>query len=353
MAALTPILARTLRLAGCAALVGWVWQPLEAAPELAWAEPVTVASGGWGRMIHLGKSDWLAVSTRFGKPNSNLQLFLSKDAARTWQPLGEVTEAGRLLDNGELIRLRDGVLLLTGRSLITDESYQLPVYRSSDGGRSWTRLSTIDANEGTPGSLRGRGLWEPHFYRLGDGRVAVAYANEKHAGEQPAYSQVCSVRISADGGMSWGQEIILAREPGGGALRPGMPVMARMADGRFMAVYEVVGVGDADVFFKISADGVKWPPGLGTRIPGHHAGPWVTSLRDGSLLLTSCSNTLSRSDDCGRTWQAVEPPAWQVGPGKNFTWPAIYQTTDDEIAVMISRRGVRMRFGKFADRSNE
>lgn len=325
--------------------------PLAPPPlQLAWTSTHAVARGGWGRMIRLGNGDWLAVSTRFQPGPSTLQLLRSNDNARSWAVLGEVAEPGRLLDNGELILLRDGALLLTGRSLVTGASYRLPVYRSIDGGKSWAYLSTIDANEGPPGTLNGRGLWEPHFYHLGGGRLAVAYASEKHAAETPGYNQLCALKVSTDDGRHWGSELTLAAQPKGGKLRPGMPVVAHMTDGRFIAVYEIVGMGDADVFFKLSADGVTWPAGLGTRVPGHHAGPWVTSLQDGRLLLTSCSNTLSASDDYGRTWHPVEPPAWQVGAGKNFTWPAIYQTGKDEVAVMISWHGVQMRFGMMAKR---
>ena len=83
-------------------------------------------------------------------------------------------------------------------------------------------------------------------------------------------------------------------------------------------------------------------------MPGHNAGPWVTSLADGRLLLTSCANVLSCSEDFGRSWHPVSPPAWAVGPGKNFTWPAIYQTAANEVAVMVSWRGVWLRFGELA-----
>jgi hypothetical protein len=340
-------------LVGCLAGSAWLGcgssllaEPAAAPPaQMQWSAPHMVARGGWGRMIRLTNGDWLAVSTRFQPGQSTLQLWLSKDTARSWTAVGEVAEPGRLLDNGELIQLGDSSLLLTGRSLVAGESYRLPVYRSQDGGKNWTLLSTIDSNEGAPRTLEGRGLWEPHFYQLADRRLAVAYANEKHAADQPGFSQVCSFKISADNGKSWGKEQILAAQPQGGKLRPGMPVVERMKDGRFIAVYEVVGVGDADVFFKRSPDGIAWPAGLGTKIPGHHAGPWVTRLQSGRLLLTSCSNTLSYSDDCGDSWHPIRPPAWEVGAGKNFTWPAIYQTGKDEVAVMVSWHGVKLRFG--------
>lgn len=323
-------------------------QPVEATCRISWGESNLVARGGWGRLIQLTNGNWLCVTTRFARTNSALQLQISTNAARTWSRLGEVANGRRFLDNGELIQLPDASVLLTGRSLIEGESYRLPIYRSTNAGGTWTFLSNLDANEGVPGTMKGRGLWEPHFYFLPDGRLAVAYANEKHAVEKPAFSQVCSVKISPDFGRSWGEEITLAAEPGGGQLRPGMPVVARMADGRFLAVYEIVGVGDAEVFSKISDDGEHWPEGLGTRVPGHNAGPWVTSLADGRLLLTSCANVLSCSDDFGRSWHPVSPPAWAVGPGKNFTWPAIYQTAADEVAVMVSWRGVKLRFGELA-----
>jgi len=321
--------------------------------QFKWSGTNFVARGGWGRMIHLSDTHWLCVNTRFGPGESSLEIRVTTNSFHSWTKLSEVAEPGRFMDNGELIQLPGGELLLTGRSLIEGQSYRLPVYRSVDGGKRWTAFSDIDSNEGSPGSLKQRGLWEPHFFLLNDGRLAVAYANEKHASDQPAFSQVCSERISMDGGKTWGDEITLAAEPRGGGLRPGMPVVSRLSNGKFIVVYEVVGVGDADVFCKVSEDGEHWPAGLGNRIAGHHAGPWVTSLASGELLLTSCANRLSWSRDFGRTWNFVEPPAWNVGAGKVFTWPAIYEIATNQIAVMISRRGVQLKFGsKIANGTN-
>lgn len=297
-------------------------------------------------MIQLTNGHWLCVNTRFSQTNSTLELRLSTNNFSSWALIAEVAETGRFMDNGDLIQLPSGAVLLTGRSLVESASYRLPVYRSLDHGRTWELWSNIDANEGPPGTLKQQGLWEPHFFLLRDGRLAAAYANEKHSVAKPPFSQVCSLRVSPDGGKTWGNEITLAAEPRGGRLRPGMPVVARMANGKFIAVYEIVGSGDADVFCRFSDDGEHWPSGLGTRIAGHHAGPWVTSLSDGRLLLTSCANTLSCSHDFGLTWHSAGPPAWEFGAGKVFTWPAIYQTGTNEIAVMVARRGVRMRSGK-------
>ena len=318
----------------------------------AWGKTTHVANSGWGRMIDLGGRRWLCVSTRFSKPNSLLQIETSTDNARTWTPVSTLAETGRNVDNGEIIRLNDGGFLLTGRSVISHRtpgvplSYHLPVYCSTDGGKTWTFLSQIDTSEvaayrpGQP-SL---GLWEPHFFLLPHDGIACAYADEKHTSEQPAYSQTVAERISWDRGRTWSKEITLAAQPGGGRQRPGMPVVTRMADGRYAAVYEVVGIGDADVYCKTSYDGVNWPVGIGNPIPGQHAGPWITLLKGGRLVVSSCENQISCSDDDGQTWQLISPPAWPIG--RVFSWPAIYQTATDEIAVMTSYHGVNIRWGR-------
>ena len=213
------------------------------------------------------------------------------------------------------------------------------MYRSVNGGTNWTYLSNIDTSEG----LGSRGLWEPDFWVLGDGRLVVTYSNEKHQVDTTAYSQIISERVSTDNGATWGSEIWAASQPGGGGQRPGMSQMVRMANGQYLLVYEVVGVGDANVYFKISGDGVSWSSGLGTHIPCQHCGPFAVSAHDGRLFVSSCENQISYSEDFGATWLKLAPPAWAVG--HNFTWPALYQIQPLELGVMVAWGGVQVRFG--------
>lgn len=321
---------------GVEGLVGGV----EVAPAkpvaMAWGEPVAVSGGVWGRMVRLQDGSWLSVATHFPKgTNGLLRLFRSTNACRDWMELSQVVEAGRTFDNGELVPLKNGEVLLTGRSLIAGRSYRLPVHVSRDGGRTWSYRSNIDASEG----LGERGLWEPDFWELEDGRLVVTYSNEKHRG----FSQVISERVSTDHGVTWGREIRAAAQSGGGKLRPGMSQMARLANGRYMLVYEVIGVGNGDVHWKASPDGVTWAPGLGSRIPGQHCGPFVAALPDGRVWVTSCENQLSVSEDFGASWRIIKPPPWALG--FKFTWPAIYAVGTNELAVMVSSGGVKLRSG--------
>ena len=320
----------------------------------AWGETTPVADAGWGRMISLHGARWLCVNSLYPAPHAILQIEISTDNARTWTPIATVAEPGRDLDNGDLILLPDNTLRLTCRSVVGEHdqqpgavhSYHLPVYQSRNGGKTWTFLSQTDTSE-PPSFMPGQpsvGLWEPFLFLLANGKLACAYANEKHAVGQPSYSQIVAQRVSGDGGRTWGRELTVAAQSGGGGQRPGMPVVARMIDGRYICVYEVVGVGDADVYYKTSPDGVTWPPGIGTAIPGQHAGPWVTSLRSGRLVVTSCENQISYSDDLGATWQIASPPPFPLGHA--LSWPAIYQTGPDEIAVMTTWHGVNLRRGR-------
>ena len=305
-----------------------------------WGTTVNVAGGGWGRMIQLTNGNWLCVSTIFpAGTNTYLAIYRSTDTCRTWSFLSQVNEGGRTLDNGELVALPNGDVLLTMRSLINGSSYRLPVYRSTNNGASWTYHSNMDASEGAGA----RGLWEPDFWVLADGRLIVTYSNEKHQSDSPSYSQIISEKLSLNNGASWGSEIFAVAQPGGGNLRPGMSQMARMANGKYILVYELVGSGNADVYCKISNDGVTWPAGLGTRIPCQHCGPFVTALPDGRVFITSCENEVSFSEDFGETWQKIDPPAWNLGYA--FSWPAVYATKTNELGVMAVAPNLKLRFG--------
>jgi hypothetical protein len=261
-----------------------------------------------------------------------------------------------------MIQLPDGSILLACRSVRWQESYRLPVYRSADNGRTWKRISVIDSNEGKPGELGhpDKGIYEPHFHLLDDGRLAVMYANEKHVTDSVSYSQIISEKISADNGKTWGKEIWVAYEPGHHASRPGMPVWTKMKNGQYIAVYEVCGPEKCNVYYKTSKDGITWPVGLGTIIPNQTGGPYILSLDDGRLVVTSNKANISVSDDYGETWHTTAP-AWEHK--KSFAedwvqtiWNALYQTGPDEIGTISSveraegGHNIQVRFGKLNKR---
>lgn len=339
--------------AACLLFAAVCCHPLSAlaSDDVRWHDTVTLAAGKaeWGRLARLQNSSWLAVNTRYPtEAETTLAVSISTDNARSWSPISSLAEPGRKLDNGELRVLPDGRILLAMRSLIDGKSYRLNLYRSEDKGRTWRFLSTIDRNE-APGGRGDRGLWEPMLATLPDGALSVVYADETYADARPAYSQVISQRISLDGGASWGPKIRIVTEPGGGAARPGMPVMTRLRDGRYLLVFEICG-GDphCPVSFKRSPDGKQWLPGLGAPMPYQNCGPHVLATAEGRLFASSCQNEIVWSDDDGRHWRRNDPPAWPFG--FRHSWPALYQIGPGEIAVVngVESVGLQIRFGSFS-----
>lgn len=339
--------------------------------EIVWGKKVTInkmpSSYGsqYGRLLHLENGKWLAaytVSVNAGykkDPNGGLrlQIAVSDDGGLHWKKISRIKDPGRDLDNAELVQLPNGDILLACRSVRWGESYRLPVYRSKDGGKSWEKISVIDSNEGKPGELSNpdKGMYEPHFIFLKDGRLAVMYANETHVTEDPSYSQIISEKISPDYGKTWGEEIWVASKPG--SARPGMPVWTRMKSGKFIVTYEVCGPEEhCNIHYKISDDGVHWPAGLGKSIPYQNGAPFILSLNNGYLVITSNNTNISISTDYGETWHSTNRP-WRLRKSykEDWTqaiWPSLYQVAPHKIAVVTSRKRITgghyilLRFGK-------
>jgi len=302
----------------------------------------------YARLLMLRDGSWLAgytVSRRdgydraqsFGPASTGgleLEVSRSTDQGKTWTIISTISEPGRDVDNAQLIETKNGSILLACRSVRWQESYILRVYKSGDKGVSWEKYSVFDSTAGAPGALGhpDKGIYEPHMYYLGDGRLAVQYANEKHVVESPSYSQIISEKVSPDEGRTWGPEIWVAYEPGNPDSRPGMPVWTRMKNGRYITVYEICGPEKCGIYYKYSKDGVHWPVGLGTQIPEQMGGPFVVALQDGRLLVSSNINNISESDDLGKTWKSLGSP-W-----KQMLWSSLYSSPGGGVISVNSAR---------------
>lgn len=306
----------------------------------------------YGRLLPLADGSWLSVYSTYSE-NGILQIARSNDNCRIWTVISTLSEEGRDLENGQMLQLPNGDILLADRSVIWFRSYRLDVFKSTDLGQSWTKISTIDSAEGAAGTLGNpdKGLYEPHMGFLDDGRIAVFYANEKHVTGSPAYSQIVSERISSDGGHTWGEEIWVAWDGNTPDLRPGMPVFTRMGDGRYIVVFEIVGLGNADIHYKISDDGVSWSEGNGTYIPEQGGAPYVLKLEDNTLVVSSSEGKLSFSYDNGSSWHINSLSPWN----RNIkAWTSLYQIAADEIACVADvdmgdgENSVQVKFGIIA-----
>lgn len=325
------------------------------------AQTVRERDGSWPRLLvgqgKGAKREDLLFYTTFvpGQP-ATITVTASTDHGKSGTVVSTIpSPKGTIQEQAYPLRLADGTILIATRYRTQDlTSYALPVFASHDQGRTWTRISSIDDNPDAKGQGN-RGLWEPFLAALPNGCVAGMYASELHAdppaGGGPTYSQTLSERLSCDGGVTWGAEHYVAASPGDA--RPGMPGLARMADGRFIATFEACVRDDCNAHYKISRDGVRWFPGLGTQIPDQNAGPFVTALSDGRLAVTSaCTNELSLSEDLGATWHtnATRPFDLTCADGDYpYTWPALYQVGPREVVDLVNTGPgtIQIRYGRW------
>ncbi len=110
--------------------------------------------------------------------------------------------------------------LLTALRIHQGEKRWVDCYLSEDEGQSWRFLSqpAPDTGEGNPADM----------VVLKDGRVCITYGVRKAPFGMRA-------RISADGGQTWGEEILLRGDGGGRDL--GYPQMVQRPDGQLVVVY--------------------------------------------------------------------------------------------------------------------
>ncbi|HEY4077972.1 MAG TPA: hypothetical protein VGM26_13665 [Rhizomicrobium sp.] len=165
-----------------------------------------------------------------------------------WQP--HLTEMPRTVG-----ALKAGTILLSASSVCNGDngrmaSMQLQLYASADLGRSWKFVGAVaDGTAELP-------VWEPHLQVLDDGKLVTFYSSETHKSD--GYNQLLSHKVSADGGKTWGPEIY-DTAIAGGVERPGMVIVDRMPDRRYVMTYEdVEGPVQNQVHLKYSADGLNW-----------------------------------------------------------------------------------------------
>ncbi|SFK87423.1 hypothetical protein SAMN05192579_10833 [Rhodanobacter glycinis] len=171
-----------------------------------------------------------------------------------WQP--NITELSRASGS-----LPAGTVLLAANATGNDAkgrvvAEDLQLYTSSDGGHSWHYRSSIIKGGGKPSEKDNHGVWEPNMRVLDDGRMVAYYSSEQHKAE--GFNQLLAHKVSRDGGLTWGAEHVDVAIPGG-VERPGMAVVDRLPDGRYVMSYEDIdGPQNGHVYLKFSRDGLDW-----------------------------------------------------------------------------------------------
>jgi hypothetical protein len=286
----------------------------------------------WARMVQLADGSWLAAYMITTTPN-RIRIKHSFDHMRTWQFAAEIGEAGRDLDNPTLTLRPDGTVLIALRSVIAGQSYWIETYQSVDSGNSFQYQSQVDWDHHVGG------VYEPYLYSLPNGSLLCFYTSEAHQMDTPSYSQTLSEKVSPDGGVTWGAEIFAIAQPG--AARPGEANIVSLPGDVLALFYEICGTENCIGHVSYSTDGVTWP-GVGPAVPDTFQDIQAVGMASGLIVATSNLRDIVISPDYTNTWIDTREYPFRWG-----TWPGIYQTGPNEIAMVMTGAGNNSAPGEY------
>jgi len=271
-------------------------------------------------MMKLRDGSWLTAYMYSGLKN-RIRIKRSFDNMRTWQYLTDIVDPDRDYDNPGFCNLPDGRIMLGVRSFYRGQTYYVETFISNDQGNSFQHQSVVDGGYA-------KGVYEPYLYILPDGSLACYYANENH----PGYDQTLSMRISQDGGFTWGPERFVIAQPG--YPRPGTANIVPLPGGILALFYELCGVDQCYGHIIYSPDGINWPLGFGPTVPETYQAIEALEMTNGLILVSSNNRDLVISPDYTSTWSAR-----QSYPGNYGKWPGLYQTGVNEFVITLAGAG--------------
>lgn len=228
-----------------------------------------------------------APSEDFG--HNPVKIYRSTNEGSTWTWISDLTDTHRSqgCSDPELFVLPvaigampAGTLLCAIRSMFWVSTSYMDIYKSNDGGVTWSFLSSVAAGIGFNNNL-----YEPFLMIDNYGRLICYYTDERQGS---GFKDKIVYQASTDG-INWGAvaAVVDTQDPND---HMGMARVAKMGNGQFIMTYETnfpnPGSG---VYYKFSNDGVNWgpPSDQGTRITGAdgsrpHATPSVMWTPAGS-----------------------------------------------------------------------
>ncbi|MDT8909823.1 sialidase family protein [Amycolatopsis sp. PS_44_ISF1] len=239
-------------------------------------QPLIEGYGSYPRLVRVqysasGRGRILAALTSQDDGGEFTPVVESTDEGASFHRIGAIHDPDGVFGEccGTLYELPQRVGALAPGTLLWAASYGqdsgarrrvgIKVWASRDGGHTWAYLAEAALSHNHDG------VWEPEFTVDAGGTLWLHYADETQA---PEYAQVLN-RVASTDGVTWGtKQLTLAIPPD--RVRPGMPIIRRLPDGRYWLSYEICNYGDryCDPYFKISPDGANWgsPTDPGTRV---------------------------------------------------------------------------------------
>jgi hypothetical protein len=204
------------------------------------------------RLDHDGSTAQTMLAT-FAKAGhggpTTLPIYRSLDGGVSWSQISTVSsntpgwdiEAPTLFEVPRNIPgLNQGDILAAGTawSVGNYTAQKVEVFRSTDDGATWQFLSNCTQTSGMPNGW-GHGIWEPTFLVADNGTLACFISDERPA-NSATNNQIIGHYTSTNGGVSWSSTITPdVAFPNDNLARPGMQSFADLPNGDVVMSYEM------------------------------------------------------------------------------------------------------------------
>ena len=202
----------------------------------------------------------------------------SRDEGTTWSAVEHLPAGLYGPIRAKPLLLRDGTIL-SGTSVESYGTWACWIERSTDNGRSWTRIGPIAAprslatrppNHGQP-----HGIIQPSLIDLGHRHIRLYGRSTNNIG------RICQAD-SLDNGLTWSPVTTTALP------NPNSGIDAvRLRDGRLIMIYNNTTAGRTPLNLALSATGEHWQNFFDLETnPGEYSYPALIQAQNGDLLIT-------------------------------------------------------------------
>lgn len=188
---------------------------------VSWSKPIKVPVNAPHGPITTKNNNIIFVGRPFMKSVENIEVWVSKDDAQSWKPLGIIpNREGDLAKNyhePHAVQCSNGEMVAQIRNHNKSNFGEILQAKSEDGGLSWSKPQAIGA-KGYPS----------HLLQVDSDKILMTYADRNNP-----YRIIA--KFSNDCGRTWGQEIILSTQNNTEDF--GYPSTARLKDGAFVTMW--------------------------------------------------------------------------------------------------------------------
>ncbi|MGQ4390059.1 RICIN domain-containing protein [Streptomyces sp. SAS_270] len=214
------------------------------------------------RLQHNGSANGTLLATfeQYTNGTPVFPIYRSTDNGNSWSKLSDVADT----QNGwgmrwqpELFELPTaignfpaGTILAAGDSVPSDRSgTKIDLYASTDRGQSWSFVTHIATGGAAHDTNGDTPVWEPFFLVSGN-KLIVYYSDQR----DPDHGQKIVHQVSTDA-RTWGPVVDDVAMPTY-SNRPGMATVAKLPNGKYVLSYEYGGApeGNFSVYYKMSSD---------------------------------------------------------------------------------------------------